>query len=619
MTKRLFLALQLIFCLGLLSAQDYRFEQYHFDMQVALDNSYAVTEDITANFSSPRHGIYREIPIQFGPVRVKLKNLTSNEPIKQDSVSSDYITFRLGSADRTVIGKQQYLISYSYVIGDDRNAEYDELYYNLVGPGWQAPIDEFSFTISFPSKIDPSMVWMTGGYYGSTDQRGSFKVSSDGKTVTGIATGLQPGEALTLRVQLPQGYFSAVKPFVDYTIPASVFAVVVGLLAIAYSLSLFFKYGREDLFVPVVRFESPEELSPLEVGYLADGVVDNKDLTSLIFYWADQGALTIEELSKKDFKFTKLRDPVTIKRHELDLFNALFNCGDGNEVTLKDLEKGKFGLAMQKAKASVQSYFKGNRKLKESTAERKRVAIFLLAAVVVVFNGVASTINYLAEATVVFFGVGLVSTIMGSIIAARLTATWEMKGTFTKIIKIAALILFCIFALGFALLFEYAVVGNGPAYSLIMSFFMVVTPTILGFLGVVASKRSPYAQKMLEQIVGYREFISKVEMDKLKLLIDSDPQIFYHVLGYAIVLGLEDTWAKKFQSLSFEQPSWYYGRTPIADALFYSALSHRLHSTVMEKAVYSQARGGGRSPVHSSFGSGGFSGGGFGGGGGGAW
>jgi len=148
---------------------------------------------------------------------------------------------------------------------------------------------------------------------------------------------------------------------------------------------------------------------------------------------------------------------------------------------------------------------------------------------------------------------------------------------------------------------------------------MVVFPTILGFLGIVASKRSPYAQQMLEQIVGYREFISKVEMDKLKLMIDEDPQIFYHVLGYAIVLGLEDTWAKKFKSLSFEQPSWYYGRTPVADALFYSALSHRLHSTVMEKAVYSQAKGGGRSPVHSSFGSSGFSGGGFGGGGGGAW
>ena len=108
-------------------------------------------------------------------------------------------------------------------------------------------------------------------------------------------------------------------------------------------------------------------------------------------------------------------------------------------------------------------------------------------------------------------------------------------------------------------------------------------------------------------------------MDKLKMMIDSDPHIFNHVLGFAIVLGLEDVWAKKFAKIAIEQPSWYVGGRPIRDAVFYSALSHRLHGSVMEKTVYTQAKGGSRSPIHSSFGSSGFSGGGFGGGGGGAW
>src|SRR5690554_18239 len=63
--------------------------------------------------------IFREIPVQFGRQRVKLENLRSNEPIKEDSVSSGYATFRLGSADRTVTGIKEYRISYSYTIGDE--------------------------------------------------------------------------------------------------------------------------------------------------------------------------------------------------------------------------------------------------------------------------------------------------------------------------------------------------------------------------------------------------------------------------------------------------------------------------------------------------------------------
>ena len=53
--------------------------------------------------------------------------------------------------------------------------------------------------------------------------------------------------------------------------------------------------------------------------------------------------------------------------------------------------------------------------------------------------------------------------------------------------------------------------------------------------------------------------------------------------------------------------------------LYYSVLSHRLNTTVVQSALYTQARSASRSPIHSAFGGGGFSGGGFGGGGGGAW
>ena len=67
------------------------------------------------------------------------ENLVSSDPITRRLGLQWVVTFRLGSADRTVSGLQEYRLSYTYRIGDDRNDEYDEFYYNLLGDGWQAP------------------------------------------------------------------------------------------------------------------------------------------------------------------------------------------------------------------------------------------------------------------------------------------------------------------------------------------------------------------------------------------------------------------------------------------------------------------------------------------------
>ncbi|NBK21477.1 MAG: DUF2207 domain-containing protein [Spirochaetia bacterium] len=620
MQRKRVLILVLVWVTALsLFAADYVFESYHLDVDVSASNVYAIKENIVANFSTPRHGIFREIPVRFGKTRVKLENLSSSDPIIEDSVSKDYITFRLGSADSTVIGRKPYTLSYTYDIGEDGYSDYDELYFNLVGPGWQSTIEEFTFAINFPKPIDESMIWLTGGTYGSTDQRGTFKLSADKRTLKGKAENLAPGEALTLRVQMEQGYFTGMTVHRDYTVVASILAVLLGIAASIFATMLFRRYGREELFVPVVRFDPPEGFSPLEVGFIADGRVDNKDLTSLIFYWADQGCLSIEEESKKKITFTRIQDPTTDKKHERNLFNAFFTAGDGITVTLKDLEKQKFGQAMEKAKAQTLEYFKGERRLSDPMAEKKRVIIFLMAAAVVVANALAASISYLAGGTVALLVVGLFSTVMSGIIAYRLTSNWEMRGKFSKFIKMGAFVLVSLFAYVAAVIILYGVLDNGGAFSMLMAIAVVFFPAYLAFLGVVTAKRSSYAHKMLEQTIGYRDFISKVEVDKLKMMIDDDPELFYHVLGYATVLGLEDKWAKKFATIALNPPTWYYGQNLAFNALFYSSLSRRIHSNVMEHAIYSQAKSGASGGVRSSFGGSGFSGGGFGGGGGGAW
>lgn len=609
----------LVLVLCSLGAQDYRFEHIGVNIAVDLDNSYRIEERIVANFSTPHHGIYREIPTKFGKVRTEIENLVSSDPITRDSVSSGWVTFRLGSADRTVTGLQEYRLSYTYRIGDDRNDEYDEFYYNLLGDGWQAPVQEFVFTVTFPKPVDPSMVFLTGGSYGSTKQRGQYTISSDGRTITGSAENLRAGEALTLRVQMSEGYFSEVEAFVDHTLLYSIAALLIVALMVAHAVVLFFRYGREELFVPVVRYDAPDGLSPLEVGYLADGVVDNKDLTSMLFYWADAGYLTIEERSRKDFSFTKIKELKSAKGHEKKLFDAFFAAGDGTTVTLSQLEKGNFAASMTKVKELVRAFFKGERGLSDPIAEKKRTFALLYGAASAILLALSSSIVDGEGELVLLAGLGLFSFAMALLVSHRLSQTWLVGSKVKRISKYvaAAVLLVTLFAIALAI--HTWLLGQGAFFSTVMSLAQVVAPFLLGVLTTVTAKRSAYAQQQLEQIAGYMEFIKAVEKPRLRLMVESDPQLFYHVLGYAIVLGLETVWAKKFKGIAIEQASWYVTSRPISDALFYSALSSRLHAGVMEKAVYSHAKGGTRSPIHSSFGSSGFSGGGFGGGGGGAW
>jgi len=120
--------------------------------------------------------------------------------------------------------------------------------------------------------------------------------------------------------------------------------------------------------------------------------------------------------------------------------------------------------------------------------------------------------------------------------------------------------------------------------------------------------------------LGYREFIDKVEIDQLKMMIDQDPDFYYHVLSYAVVLGLENKWAKKFDGMIVNPPTWYSGYNAFDVYLMSRMASNMIRSIPVNSMPKSSISGSAGSRVGGGgFHSSGFSGGGFGGGGGHAW
>lgn len=134
---------------------------------------------------------------------------------------------------------------------------------------------------------------------------------------------------------------------------------------------------------------------------------------------------------------------------------------------------------------------------------------------------------------------------------------------------------------------------------------------ILALFMFFGSKRTKAGNQVYGQILGFKEFIKKAELDRLKMLVEENPSYYYDIMPYAYVLGLSDQWIKNFETMHMPEPDWYSGRDPFGDAVFYSMVR-----SANACATAPETSGGGSS---GGFSGGGFSGGGSGGGGGGAW
>lgn len=92
--------------------------------------------------------------------------------------------------------------------------------------------------------------------------------------------------------------------------------------------------------------------------------------------------------------------------------------------------------------------------------------------------------------------------------------------------------------------------------------------------GQVMPRYGHLGKQQFEDLRGFREFIKRCEQDRLKRLLKDQPNYFDTTISYAIVLGLGHLWAKKFEGLLVEPPSWYEGY----DSSSYSSIAFTQHA-----------------------------------------
>src|SRR5437879_12229318 len=127
--------------------------------------------------------------------------------------------------------------------------------------------------------------------------------------------------------------------------------------------------------------------------------------------------------------------------------------------------------------------------------------------------------------------------------------------------------------------------------------------------------RTAPGTRALDQVLGFEEFLRRVEAEHLKRIILGHPELFDTYLPDAMAFGVENQFARAFEGIYTQPPQWYVGPSVMNFNVSHFSTSMTNLSTVAATTMASSPRSSGG----SGFGGGGSSGGGGGGGGGGAF
>ena len=543
---------------------------YATDVTLNTDSSVHVTETIDYNFSGAtaiKHGIYRNIPTHYsntlGNYDLRLSGISvadeTGTPVNYtESTGGGQTVLKIGDANVAVSGTHTYVISYTVNRATQFYSDHDEIYWNAVGNEWNVPIASSTVKVHVPSNVPTDKI-QTSCYSGTYGSMTTCSSSVKGSTASFNGGALDTYQGLTVVVGIPKGFVTpptvwqnALMFLEDNWLYALPIIAFIGLLI------FWLKQGRDPKgsSTIVAEYEAPDGLSPAELGTILKQSFAQKYLTAEIIQLAVKGFVKITHTEDKQ----GVTGILGIKTGDYQL-NLLKPADDSLQGFEKTLLSGLFGTGSEVLTSSLKSTF-------------------------------YTTANQVSDAVY---------------------QSCVTKGYFKinpKNIKAAFIIIGAVIAFGGI----FAGSNLGPSGIIPM----IITGTLFCLTAFMLSEHTAKGVEIKRRTKGLKLYLSVAEKDRLNFSDSpkADPARFEKLLPYAIALGVETEWAKQFEGIYTQPPTWYNdtrGFNAFSAGYFVGSLNS--FNTYATSSIYRAPGGSGG----SGLGGGGFSGGGFGGGGGGSW
>ncbi|MDR2192239.1 MAG: DUF2207 domain-containing protein [Endomicrobium sp.] len=586
--RRIFLAIFFVFTFCAAANAQEKIFDFDVEMRVQKDGSAIVLERISLNSDNIkiRRGIYRDLP-NAAQVPIRFISLTMDGAPCDSFLERKNSMLRINFGGDNFISKGRHVYELTYKVERLVGSfdDYDEVYWNVTGNGWDFTIERASFRILLPKEAVIKSD-LTSLYTGKKGAKGKDAIASEDNFFK-TTKPLYPGEGFTVAVAFTKGaaqsyvhkeeHIAAVDPAFVLFYASLIFAVL-----LFYYVYTWFKVGKDPVDTIVTEFVPPKDISPAFMRCIWKRTEDKKMFAASLVSLAMKGKIEISEeksfLSKNAVLHLKDKNTDGLPKEEKTILTSFFNGKKSFALTNANWS------ALNSCINSINNYFKREKK-KYLIANAKYIAPPIIALILMQ----AAFIGNLAPAIFLNFQFCIFIVVISNIPAPKL---------------LKPLLFFAVLA--FYFIFFYSILKEAPAQYIVAEVLFAAAALGLVIYASIIDNLTHEGRALLIKIKGFYRYMTVAEERRVAMSNPVDAErIFADYLPYAFAFGMENKWMSDFEKILPDAAMNRYlntlgGRNALQRGLILSSIANAAPKN----------RG-------SGAGGGGFSGGGFGGGGGG--
>lgn len=485
-----------------------------------------VTLTVTLNLEQPANGLTFPLPKSAKDVTMNGSSVrTYASPNDANVVLAD-----LSGLDG-IVGS--YVMTFRYGISNVLKTVDKKLYMEIpLLCGFDYPVEALNFRIIMPGEVSGKPSFSSG--YLQTSIESIVQCVVGGSLISGSVTQpLSDHETMTLTMAVSEQMFPGKMTVEREGNPETVPMAVCAALALLYWL-IFMRC------LPPLRRHQTTLLDGVTAGELGCRLTTaGVDLTMMVFSWARLGYLQIVP-DKYGRVMLHKRMKMGNERTEFEnrYFQLLFAKSNTADAT------GMTYARLCRQAAETVSGAKEMHRRKTGSARLFRA----IASLVSLFSGVCLAMNLTSNSTVQI----LLAIVLG---ALGVVTAWGIQGGMYKLHlrgKVPMLV-------GFFCMVLWIILGV-IAGQAIIAVLAVLTQLAAGLLAAYGGRRSDLGRYQAGQILGLRSYLKHMPREEVLRNMRNDPYYFFDMLPYAIALGVDTQFARRFGKMKLPNCAYLTAR-----------------------------------------------------------
>lgn len=554
--KVISLALTVMVCIGLIasctanvSADTLAYEMVRYEVNTTVfdDHSYSVEEKITVRM--PEDAKTLDVSLPSGNYQVTDVNVKGVSYLVTKSNRGRVLT--INDPDKLKHGKHTFVITYTIKEFAERTEENDIFYYDALLPEWRVPIGEIAISVKFPRDFPWDDIQYYAGQFGMAKNTAklNYKADEASRTVTITAEKIPENFSVTLKAQLPDGYW---RDPVDHTWAG--YAIPGALLAALLLSALLWLIGGRDPKIAKTKEKYPiDGIAPSDITYIYEGKVKVRDIISLIIYMGTKGYLKISEYAPKKYRLVKIAEPKGEERFIRSAYNTLFEgVYDNRSIDMDELGP-RLRRAIKQLVYDVEAGYADKSMASKTTLSRVfRVACVILisaaVALIPVFTAIYNYVDIDYSKSLLF---GTLSVIALISICRRSDSKYDVDATHYHVGMTLSLLLFAVAVC--APLYQF--IFHSRMYLPAIAAVIIAAGSV--FFCIIMTARGKGNAELAMRLNQLRKFIYRAKWTDVEDIYRENPDYYYDMFPYALIFSGLETWAKTFKYLDVDAPEWF--------------------------------------------------------------